>query len=273
MKVFLPSSLRVIAWAHVVFPVGYLLFVAIAFDVPLSSVGELLLSPGYYLVALASVVVGFGILEMRRWSLYAYFIANFMIAYETAYVAVALSESHNTILAYGVCLVGHAAIMVHVFRSLRVPYLYPKIQWWESNPRYQLSVPVQVKQSDSGSSKNVKGKILDIGMKGCFIQLDVEVTHGSAVGLAFEVFGQTIECKGVVAWKTLATVTHPRGIGVKFERLQRHQKRRLRMAEQRLKRVLALYRRSRGKRENDDLLMRLDSLQEESVQGSTSVEV
>ncbi|MGZ3709071.1 MAG: PilZ domain-containing protein, partial [Bdellovibrionota bacterium] len=130
-------------------------------------------------------------------------------------------------------------------------------RWWESNPRYRLSVPVRL----SSGENQIEGEILDLSAGGCFIKLRHELTQDQAVGVQFRVFAHDLDCKGTVVWRTQSTVTHPKGIGIKFEQLPRTQRRTLRLITKRLRKISAFYGRSRYLMNQEDFLKHLEELE------------
>jgi hypothetical protein len=254
------------------FPLTYLVSAALLFDIPVASCGKILLSPFFYLLSLLAVLVGYGLWEMRHWSWYWMLVTNILIAYENAVVTHQYAESHHKVLAYIASLLLIAALMNRVSREVRVPYFFPKIRWWESNPRYKLSVSARVGRPSSVKQGEVdpvlEGEILDLSMGGCFLKLRTELEQGELVTLNFKVFGMVVECNGNVVWRTRSTVTHPKGVGVKFVVSTRPQKRVLRQINARLRKIAALYRRSRYLMSQEDFIKRLDELEKNGIKDS-----
>ena len=85
--------------------------------------------------------------------------------------------------------------------------------------------------------------------------------QGELVEMSFKVFGLAVDCKGTVVWRTQSTVTHPKGVGIKFSLETRPQKRVLRQINGRLRKIASLYRRSRYLMNQDEFLKRLDELE------------
>jgi len=249
--------LRGIALTYICFPVSYGLVIAILFDVPFRLFSSIYFSPIFWVVYLCAMVSGYGLWEMRRWSWALFLTSNILIAIQTSVIVSRYAETNNRWLAFAMVVVGIAALVYRVRREVRVPYLLPQIRWWESDPRYRLSVPVQLVRKDN---KGLKGDILDISQGGCFVKLKDRVYQDEMLALVFHVFGQVIRCDGSVVWRTAGGVTHPRGIGVKFMPLDRSQKRRLRVATQRLRRILKLYSKSKGKSGSERFFQWLEEL-------------
>ncbi len=258
MKRYTTRTLKSVAFFYLAFPLFYLVAAATLFDMPGKSCMSVLLSPWYWAVSALAIISGYGLWEMRRWAWYLFAFANFLILYLSAIVVTDYGESHHKVLAFALAAVAILASLYRVSREVRVPYFFPKIRWWESNPRYKLSVPVKV---ETRSGEPVSGEILDLSMVGCFVKLRTEVAPDAAVALVFTAFGQPLRCEGVVVWQTQSTVTHPRGIGVKFAPMERAQKRPLRLVAQKLRRISALYRSSRYLLNQEDFLKKLEEIE------------
>jgi hypothetical protein len=143
---------------------------------------------------------------------------------------------------------------------VRVPWFLPRIRWWESNPRYRLAVPVSLRRN--GTDAALEGEILDLSMGGCFVRIRQELTQDEAVSLRFTVFGQAFDFQGTVVWRTQSTVTHPKGVGIKFAPLQRPQRRVMRAVTARLKQISTFYRTSRYLMNQEDFHRRMQELQQ-----------
>jgi hypothetical protein len=71
-----------------------------------------------------------------------------------------------------------------------------------------------------------------------------------------------------VVWRTQSTVTHPKGVGIKFRLESKQQRRVLRQITTRLRKIASLYRRSRYLMSQDEFLKRLDELERHGAQDS-----
>lgn len=261
MKRYTTRFLKSLALGFMAFPVIYILIAAILFDIPFNQCVRILLSPFYYFVALWAVAAGYGMWEMKRWVWYPYVIANFLIGYENAILVNDYGESHHKFLAFVAALALMLLFIYRAAKEIRVPYFFPKIRWWESNPRYRLTVPVRLRLR--GKDEPITAEILDVSMGGCFIKLRMDLVQDEVVVLEFAVFGYSVVCEGIVVWRTISTVTHPKGVGIKFSQLDRVQKKTLRLITRRLKRISALYRKFRYLMNQDDFLKRLQEIEAE----------
>lgn len=264
MKDYTSKFLKSVAWGYLAFPVSYLGITTVLFDIPVSELHRVLLSPVFYVSSATGVLTGYGLREMRRWAWYSLIASTVLIAYHNAVILRTVAETHHKIPAYIASLLLLAALLHRISREVRVPYFFPKIRWWESNPRYKLSVPARVTRQAAKLGEPdpaIDGEILDLSMGGCFVKVRSEIKQGELVEMSFKVFGLAVDCKGTVVWRTQSTVTHPKGVGIKFALDSRPQKRVLRQINARLRKIASLYRRSRYLMNQDEFLKRLDELE------------
>ncbi|MCM2276884.1 MAG: PilZ domain-containing protein [Oligoflexia bacterium] len=258
MKNYTSKFLKSVAIFYLGFPVFYIVVSALLFDVPASRCLGILLSPGYYLLSIFAILVGYALWEMKRWSWYGFVTVNILVVYENAVIASEVGETHHKLAAFFFSVFLLLLMGYRVSKEIRVPYFFPKIRWWESNPRYRLTAPVRLTKKGGAA---MDGQILDLSLTGCFIKLRGDLQQHDAVDLAFTLFGFLVECQGVVVWRTQSTVTHPKGVGVKFLPLLRPQRRALRQIVQRLRKIARLYRRSRYLLNPEEFLRRLQEIE------------
>jgi hypothetical protein len=267
LKRYTSRFFKSLALFYVSFPLAYILIVAVLFDVSAAACLRILLSPLYYFVAFVAVVAGWGLLEMRRWAWYWFVTANILIAYETALWANDYAETHHQILAFLAVVAGLMLALFRVAREVRVPYFFPRIPWWESDPRYRLSVPVSI---TFPRGEPIQGEILDLSLGGCFIKVRAEVYQDEAVQVEFMVLGQKLRFPGTVVWRTQSTVTHPKGVGVKFTGIDRRGKRTLRGVTRKLMRATKLSRKKRHLVNQEAFLKKLEKKPEDPASGNPS---
>lgn len=258
MKQHTTKFLKTIALLYMAFPPVYMTSVALLFDIPATEVLGLLALPSFYFVSVLACLSGYGLWEMRRWGWYVFVPVNFMIALLSVFLLVHYSQSHHK----GLALIAWFCVLYFVVnrtkQEVRVPYFLPAIAWWESNPRYRISVPVVITR---GGGERFDGEILDLSLGGCFIKVRGEVQEEEAIEVRFTVFGRDVICRGLAVWKTHGAVTHPKGIGVKFQPHDRAQKRVMKVVTHRLAKLSTLYRRSRYLMSQEDFAKTLAKLQ------------
>lgn len=240
------------------FPLLYPAFIAVFFDIPVGKLVTVLLSPVFYLLSAVVVAAGYGLWEMHRWGWYVFLFASGLIVYENAVMVTNYGETHHKVVSFVLSVLPLILLVYRIYREIFVPYFMPRIRWWESNTKYRIYIPVQMKLEDGSQ---LDGRILDLSLKGCFIKLPMQIRANAPVNLTFKVFGQDIECYGRAVWITSSTVTLPRGAGVKFFKLPRPVKARLKTVAARLHKLSNLYRRERNQDQQKEFLQLLDELQ------------
>ncbi len=263
MKKYSTRVLKLIASLYLGFPFTFLVIAAILFDLPGKEVVGVLLTPGYWILCSFCIVAGYGLLEMKRWSWYVFIPANIFCAYFAVLVAIERGESHHKAVAIAIALIVIAYVTYRVSREVRVPYFLPKIRWWESNPRYKLSVAAQIERSSDLT--RVEGEILDLSMGGCFLKLKSVLREDEEITLSFKLFGEELRLSGNVVWRTESGVTHPKGVGIKFLPLKGAERRVMRAAHRRLKQISVLYRTSRYLLSQEEFFKKVESLQNERL--------
>lgn len=267
------------ALGYLGFPVLYLVFAGLLFDVPGSGLANLLLSPGYFVLSALAVFCGYGFWEMKRWSWPLFLLTNLLIGYENAVVVATYGQTHHVWLSFLFSLLVILLITLRVTREVRVPYFLPRIRWWESNPNFRLSVSSQFgkerrrgssPEPDGGHDKTYQADILDLSMNGCFLKSQEDMALDQGVWVKFTLFGVAFHCPGVVVWKAHSAVTHPKGLGVKFGAMPRSEKRLLRLVDLRLRRISRFYRTNRYWLSNEDFAARMHELQSRPVTDSKS---
>lgn len=256
---------QLITLNYLFFPILYPLVCAAIFKISGRNLLNVLISPVFYLTCFWAVLVGIGFSRMRRWAWYVFLFANVLITYENLNLLVSYGETREKVLWFLMSLGFLIYFTVRVAQELRVPYFMPRIRWWERNTAFQISLPVVV--ITSSNRTRYEGNILDFSLAGCFVKLKEPVPLDERVAVYFQVFGQLIDCRGIVVWRTESSVTLPKGIGIKFFRIGRQKKKRVRMAARRLGSVLKIYR-SRSSEVNEEVFQQIiDDLQTRKVEG------
>lgn len=240
------------------FPIFYLVAITLLFDLPAASIASILLSPKFYILSILAMAVGYGFWEMKRWSWYLFVLANAGIAYMNISFSSDYGTSKHQWMALTISLAALFLLTVRVAREIRVPYFFPSIRWWESNPRYRLAVPVLLHRQGHDA---LQAEILDLSLGGCFIKFRGGIGQDEPVQLSFCVFGIRMNCRGVVVWRTQSTVTHPKGVGIKFGEMNRDDRRSLRLINARLKKIAQFYKKSRYLLNQEEFLRRLAELE------------
>lgn len=239
VKNYASRILKIIALVMVVFPISYLIFAVTLFNVSATKCLGLYLSPAFLVMNVLGIVSGIGFWKMRRWAWYTFCTSQLIVIYANVLLAFHYGESRYRILSFVFSLVIVWIFYNRAEREIRVPYFLPKIRWWESNPRYRLSIPVELERKNGN---RLQGEVLDLSAKGCFVKLRQDLTMDERISMDLRAFGVNLECQGTVVWRADSAVTHPKGIGIKFDRLTRTQRQVLRAMTQRIEKMGDVYR-------------------------------
>ena len=236
MKEYTSRFLKATAYLYLAFPVTYLAGAALLFNLSPVRTGKIFFSFSYWALAATGIAVGYGFREMTRWAWNIFLLNCLFVAYTNALIAIRYSESNHPFIAYLVSVALIVGLMTRLGREIRVPFFLPRIRWWETNPRYKLSVPVKVERT----GLNFAAEILDLSIGGCFIKTRNDLNQNERILSRFELFGESVEIGGTIVWRSQSSVTHPKGVGVKFDELDKMQRKVMKAATQHLKKISAI---------------------------------
>jgi len=228
------KKLKLFAWLWISFPFLYLAICLSFFELDFGGVLKIVLSPWYWFVSVTAVAAGLGLLQIRWYGWYLFLFSSFTTIYQTAIALTYYSSAENKFPVFAVYAVFQLLLVYLIAREVRVPYYFPRIRWWESDPRYKLSIPTRIEKN----AEIYNGDIMDLSMSGCFIKTREYFLPDDSVTLEFSLFEKTISCAGKVVWRTESTVTHPKGIGVKFSVLDRDTSTALKQATHKLRKLI-----------------------------------
>jgi Tfp pilus assembly protein PilZ len=220
------------------FPVFYLVYVALIFELKSKGVLSVALSPLFYITSILWFFTGIGLQRMKHWSWYTFAAAQLVLAYLNAFNLVTYSESEFK----GYVFILSLGIQFMVYRvvegELRVPFLFPRLRWWESGiaGMHHLSVEIHHSRSPSGSSIT---QLLDVSNKGCFLKSPIDFEPFEKIKIKLVGYGQEVDVPGQIVWTARSTVTHPKGIGIRFSNLNRKKRRKVKLISKRFEREKA----------------------------------
>jgi Tfp pilus assembly protein PilZ len=207
--------LYTIAWCYILFPILYMVTSGVLYEIHFSKVFSILLSPLFYFVSVWAILGGIGLSEMTQWSWYVFVFSNILIFYQNALIAADYSDSPHRFMLFGVSTVLTLILSWRVKTEIHVPYIIPKIRWWESDPTRQFRVTTDILSLASG--QKFKGTIMDMQTSGCFVKTHENFLQDEKLELSFNLLGHDVVCKGSVVWRAPTRVIHPKGVGVIFE--------------------------------------------------------
>lgn len=212
-----PRFVNFLAYLLWSFPITYIFVLGTFYNLPGSTMLRIFFSFYYITHSLLAVFLGFALYRMRHYAWHLYFVHSVLLVVEQVVIAYGYSENHIREIPLVLMCAGISGLLLALKFELRVPYFSPKIAWWESDPRYKISVPADMTCSDHF----YRGDIMDISSSGAFIKTKDPLKVDQVVMIKFSLFDHKFECEGRVVWRTETGVTHPKGVGVRFMGLNR----------------------------------------------------
>jgi hypothetical protein len=265
-KKYISRTLRMIAYFWISLPVTYLVLARTAMSIHLSDEIKIVLSPWFWIISVIAVVSALGVLRIRwyGWSLFLF--SHLTVTYQTALALVHYSHAPHRLFIFLSTVVVQSLMVYVVGREIRVPYFFPKIRWWESDPRYKLSVQTKLIREDESE---LEGEIMDLSLGGCFVKTHSYFIPDEVLRLDFTLFEKVVQCSGKVVWRTESTVTHPKGIGIKFETLSKENAQCIKQATRKLKKLARTYSQLTRERNWQEYLAREQRYQAKSGGGAS----
>lgn len=207
-----PRSINFIAYVLWSFPLSYILMLGTFYNLPFARLITIFFSFAYLAHSLLAVFTGFALYKMKPYAWHIFVFHSFIMIGEQVWISYTIAENHIVEIPLIFVTLAILSLVLLVKTELRVPYFSPKIAWWESDPRYKISVPAQMTSSDHF----YKGDIMDISSSGCFIKTKDPLRVDQSIQIKFALFENKFECSGRIVWRTESGVTHPKGVGVRF---------------------------------------------------------
>ena len=198
-------------------PITYLIALAALYNLPSDRIFDIFLSFYYWGRSGFAVFVGFALLRKKPWAWQMFVIHLCLMMGEQFYVASVYAENYNSAPSVLIALFAICLYFILVRLEYRVPYYSPQIAWWESDPRYRINLSGKL----TAGGEKLDTQIMDISSSGCFLKLPKEFSIDQFVTVNFSLYGTEFECSGKVVWRAESTITHPKGIGVRFVEMNR----------------------------------------------------
>ena len=237
---------------------------AFLFEIPVRRCFSIVFSPFYLLLSVIAVVTALAMREVRHWAWYLFLSLNLLLVYENL-MLMQYGESTNWAPAYLFSVLLLFLLSYRVSRELLVPWVIPRVRWWESDPRYKTQISAELIRKE-GEEPSLACHIVDLDYGGCFIRTRALFERDERVQVRFQVFGLDITCPGFVVLKVESAVTHPAGIGVKFAPHSRLMRRRMKRVHDRIRAINRLYQTGRYLLNTEEYFRTLRELQDSPIQ-------
>lgn len=215
------------------FPLTYILVLGTFYNLPIARMASIFFSFYYIAHSIFAVFTGFALHRMRPYAWHFFVFHSFVMLVAQFVVAYRYAENHVVEVPLTLISLVILGMVLFLKMELRVPYFSPRIAWWESDPRYKISVPAEMTSSDHF----YRGDIMDISSSGCFVKTKDPIKVDQPIKIKFSLFDHKFECSGRVVWRTETGVTHPKGVGVKFSVMSRKEQAHLKDTVKKLKRL------------------------------------
>ncbi|NUM89405.1 MAG: PilZ domain-containing protein [Bdellovibrionales bacterium] len=251
-----PRFVKFLGYALLSFPGTYILLLATFYNLSLSKMAWMFFTWPYVAHSLFALFTGFALLRMKPYAWHAYVAHTIFVLVEQAHVSFRYAERPNVGIPLGVAMAVTLGLLWFLKRELRVPYFSPRIAWWESDPRYKISVPTQMTSAD----RLYQGEIMDVSATGCFIKIKAGFRVDQPITVKFSLFDRQFSCPGKVVWRTEGGVTHPKGVGVRFMALEKTVETDLRATVKKLRNLSMKYRELRKEEKASQIERKVDAL-------------
>lgn len=251
-----PKAITLIAYAHFSFPLTYVMILGALYNLPLGKMLAIGFSVYYLIHTLIAIFTGWALYHMRPYAWHIFVFHCLILSGEQFYLALSQAENFYPQIPLAVSL-GLILLTFFIVKwELRVPYFNPRIAWWESDPRYKISVPAQMTSQDHF----YQGEIMDISANGCFIKSKAPIHVDQIIHVKFALFDSTFSCDGKIVWQTEGAVTHPRGVGVRFLNLDNKNQLLLRDTVKKLKSLSLKYKNLRKEEKVSSIERKVETL-------------
>jgi uncharacterized protein (TIGR02266 family) len=251
-----PRLINFYAYTLFTFPFTYILVIAALYNLPLEKIVTIFFSIYYLVHSFIAVFTGWGLYNMRPYAWHAFVFHALLMMIEQFYLAYVHAENYHPEIPLMFALALIFTTILFLKYELRVPYFSPRIAWWESDPRYKISVPVKMSEQD----RFFEGEIMDISAGGCFIKTKAPLKTDEVVNVTFSLFEHQFHCAGKVVWRTESAVTHPKGVGIKFLNLPRKVQAELRTTVKKLKKLSTKYQKQRREERVETFAKKVENL-------------
>jgi hypothetical protein len=236
-KVFV--KIRPYAFFLMLFPVVYvcILFLLFSFSVLLDILSSFLV----YFLFFGIVFSGYGFWKFRRWSWYVFMVCQGLLSLHFLFLIDFLDHQGRWALFFLFFFL-QVFLMFRISKIIRVPYIFPRVRWWEHNPKFRGLMPVKIQLKETFFHAD----LVDLNEQGCFLKIaQVALRQGDSVKIQAQLFSHSFSLSGMVVWVAARAVTRPEGLGIVFSGLTRAQRKDLKMAKKKLAKMNDFYKRNR----------------------------
>lgn len=212
-----PLMIQLIALGYLLSPFFFILQYFYFSGQPLSdtSTWQSILTPYKLSFIVLPPIIAFGIYRIRLWGWYLSLVHMlFLLGNNVLAFLVGSRTPPWAIIAF--TLVTLTVLLTFVRNTVRAPYFNPRIRWWESKPRYAITLKVAVQNDRT----QFQGETFNISEGGLFMASETPVTISEMFKLQISRNGETpVEAQGQVVWVNPPGQKLPQGFGFCFTEL------------------------------------------------------
>lgn len=214
-----PLLIQLIALGYVLTPFTFLIQYFMFSKKPFSDAATWMTLANPYKLSFLIIppIVAIGIYKIRPWGWYlalvhlGLIVVNNMIAW--------LKGSRTPTWAiWAFTAFTFVVLITFVRKTIREPYFNPRVRWWETKPRFAMTLQVAL----GNDRTRLTGETFNISEGGMFMVSDASVSIDEKFSAKLSRNGgDPINCEGQVVWVNPAGQSLPQGFGFMFTGLDR----------------------------------------------------
>jgi hypothetical protein len=158
-------------------------------------------------------IAGIMLWKLRKWTYFAFLgVMAYLIFSIATYEKYTWPYNSDRPLFYHYFIIAITLFTIAYFLvpDVRAPFFNKKLRWWESKPRYRITIPAKI----TGNKITFQSEIMNISQTGAFLKDNNLLTPGDVVSLTFESEGLLMEIPVKVISRHVISSTP--GFGVQF---------------------------------------------------------
>ncbi len=158
-------------------------------------------------------VAGVMLWKLRKWTYFAFLaVMSYLIFSILTYEKYTWPYNTDKPLLYHYFVIAITLLTIAYFLAptVRAPFFNRNLRWWESKPRYRITIPAKV----TGNKITFQTEIINISQTGAFLKDNNLLAPGDVISLSFESEGLMMEVPVKVISRHVIADTP--GYGVQF---------------------------------------------------------
>ncbi|MCB0412990.1 MAG: PilZ domain-containing protein [Bdellovibrionales bacterium] len=157
-------------------------------------------------------IAGVATFMVKKWSYPVILLIHlFIISRNTVIWFTSYQDKWGYGLFFLISAINLILITYYLLPAVRRIYFDERLRWWQSLPRYKVSIPAQIDKD----GQPVLCYIRDLSEGGAFIQVDSDLKIDDSITILFNVFSKDVSLEGKVVHVRNGDT---KGIGIQFEK-------------------------------------------------------